>query len=513
MNLYYMKKRIAILYSGQTRSNGLNPNYNHDNLVLDSINTFFLHDRFKNKYDYDVFFSVDEIDVRKTQAFFGEHLKNIHITEKDWFMNPIEKTIQSYPFFQEKYINIDFKHCQQHTHALYQYYRLYCVYQLMKHYQKENNTTYDYFIRIRPDLRIMKDLLPLIDCIDSNDKHMIMEHDHLWMVDKELEDVFNLIERYGDYNKEVEVRNPIFKHFLKNVTEMASDQITRFCPERQLLEFINETIKNKNMVFNEAFLGITYPSYYLLYRGNGQYGYAEYNEKNKWIPYQMIEPLPSNNPETFMNETYAQACQDIFVEGIMKGKRDGVFVEIGSNHPEVHNNTFLLEKKYNWKGLMIDYLTSFQSLYETQRPKSHVILEDARTINYRKFLDDHHYPLNIDYLQMDLDVDNKSTLETFLLLNDTVFDKYKFATITFEHDIYTGNYFDTQPISRKILKERGYVLVFPNVSILWGGSYKPFEDWYVHPDLVDMTQVNKVITTDSLTCDQIRTRLKEMIRI
>jgi len=205
--------------------------------------------------------------------------------------------------------------------------------------------------------------------------------------------------------------------------------------------------------------------------------------------------------------TYSQAAQDLFVEAVMKGKRDGYFLEIGSNHPKIHNNTYLLEKKYNWRGAMVEYDRSFAPLYKMHRPNSAYILDDARVINYRKFLDSCNFPENIDYLQIDLDVNNKSTLDTFLLLNNTVFDKYKFATITFEHDIYSGNYFDTQTISRKILTDRGYVLVFPNVSVLWEGSYKPFEDWYVHPELVDMNYINKLISTDSLTVEQIKTML------
>ena len=38
--------------------------------------------------------------------------------------------------------------------------------------------------------------------------------------------------------------------------------------------------------------------------------------------------------------------------------------------------------------------------------------------------------------------------------------------------------------SRKILKDRGYLLVFSDVKhhVINNGS---FEDWYVHPDLVD----------------------------
>ena len=205
--------------------------------------------------------------------------------------------------------------------------------------------------------------------------------------------------------------------------------------------------------------------------------------------------------------SYSQAAQDLFVEAVMKGKNNGYFLEIGSNHPEIHNNTYLLEKKYNWKGVMVEYDKSFKTLYETHRPNSIYVLNDARLVDYRKILDNNNFPENMDYLQVDLDVNNKSTLDTFLLLNNTVFDKYKFATITFEHDIYTGNYFDTQNISRKILTDRGYVLVFPNVSVFWEGSYKPFEDWYVHPDLVNMNYINTLITSDSLNIEQIKNRL------
>jgi hypothetical protein len=204
-------------------------------------------------------------------------------------------------------------------------------------------------------------------------------------------------------------------------------------------------------------------------------------------------------------ETYSQAAQDLFVESLTNRKHNGYFVEIGSNHPVINNNTYLLEKKYNWRGLMIEYDNSFEQMYKEQRQNSIYEINDARLVNYKEILDKNNFPENIDYLQIDLDVDNKSTLDTLLLLNDTVFDKYKFATITFEHDIYRGNYFDTQSISRQILKDRGYTLLFPNVSVFWEGSYKPFEDWYVHPDLVDMEYANNLKSFESLNCDQIKT--------
>jgi FkbM family methyltransferase len=128
-------------------------------------------------------------------------------------------------------------------------------------------------------------------------------------------------------------------------------------------------------------------------------------------------------------------------------------------------------------------------------------------VDYRGILDRQQFPAHIDYLQIDLDVDNRSTLDTLELLNATVFDKYTFATVTFEHDYYTGDHHNTRAASRQIFASRGYVLAFPDVRVLWEGSHKPFEDWYVHPDLVDMNLVKDVLSSDSLTSDEIKKKL------
>lgn len=179
-----------------------------------------------------------------------------------------------------------------------------------------------------------------------------------------------------------------------------------------------------------------------------------------------------------------QAEQDLFVYFATGRKWLGNFLEIGSNHPITHNNTYLLESEFKWSGIMVEYLPDFLPLYKQLRPESIHIISDARTVDYRKILDDNEFPTSMDYLQIDLDVNNRSTLDTLELLDKTVFDKYKFATITFEHDVYTGNYFDTREKSREIFLQRGYVLLFPDVSLLWEGKICQFEDWYVHPDLV-----------------------------
>jgi len=202
-------------------------------------------------------------------------------------------------------------------------------------------------------------------------------------------------------------------------------------------------------------------------------------------------------------ESYSQAYQDIFVRIILKNKKQGIFLEIGGNHPSINNNTYVLEKNNNWKGLIVEYEKSFENLYIKNRKRSLYVIRDARNVDYLKIFEIYNFPKNIDYLQIDLEVDNKSTLELLFLLDKKIFNEYKFATVTFEHDIYRGDFFNTREISRNIFESRGYVLVFPDVKVMNDG-YEPFEDWYVHPDLVDMEYVNKIKTTDSLNCDEIK---------
>jgi hypothetical protein len=187
-----------------------------------------------------------------------------------------------------------------------------------------------------------------------------------------------------------------------------------------------------------------------------------------------------------------QASQDKFVCNTLKYKTNGFFVEIGSHDYIKHNNTYYLEKQLNWKGIMIDIDMNCLSNWKIHRTNSIHIINDATKIDYLKLFTDNNVPKNIDYLQIDLDVCNRSTLDCLEKLDKTIFDKYTFSTITFEHDIYTGNFFNTQNISRQIFLKRGYILVFPNISCNYLGKECIFEDWYVHPDLVDMDFVNKI---------------------
>jgi hypothetical protein len=207
-----------------------------------------------------------------------------------------------------------------------------------------------------------------------------------------------------------------------------------------------------------------------------------------------------------MSKKYlGQAAQDFFVMNVLKYKPNGHFLEIGSADPINNNNSCLLEKYLNWKGIMVEYEDKWLPLYKEHRKNSVHYIQDATTIDFKKILEENTFPQNIDYLQIDLEVENNSTLSVLKHFDESVFPFYKFATVTFEHDIYRGDFFETRKLSREIFKKHGYICVFPDVSVShkhYGGRI-PFEDWYVHPDLVDMNYILKVRKTESLSYEVI----------
>ena len=186
-----------------------------------------------------------------------------------------------------------------------------------------------------------------------------------------------------------------------------------------------------------------------------------------------------------------QAQQDKFVIHALQGKRDGYFLEIGSNHPIHSNNTYLLEDKYNWRGIMVEYDAQFLPLYKQHRPNSIHLINDASQIVYKDVFETNNAPLAMDYLQIDLEEENGSTLRTLQNLDRHIFDTYTFATVTFEHDIYCSNKHNTREISREIFAKRGYTPVFQDINN--GGIQYPYEDWYVHPTLVNTVYIQELM--------------------
>ena len=219
------------------------------------------------------------------------------------------------------------------------------------------------------------------------------------------------------------------------------------------------------------------------------------NELNKTLlSNELNKTLLSNELNKTFNEniTYnGQILQDKFVLNLLKFKKNGTFVEIGTNDPIVNNNTYLFEKNFNWKGIMIEYDDKFEQMYKQKRTSKYII-KNAEQIDFLQLLQTNNMPYNIDYLQIDLEVNNGSTINVLYHFDKYIFDIYKFAVITFEHDMYreNGKYNNTREVSRKIFEKRGYKLIFGDVN---QSHDIVFEDWYIHPNLIDEKFYTKII--------------------
>jgi FkbM family methyltransferase len=200
-------------------------------------------------------------------------------------------------------------------------------------------------------------------------------------------------------------------------------------------------------------------------------------------------------------QSKAQLRQDIFVLMETSFKREGYFVEFGAADGVHLSNTWLLEKEYNWTGILaeparvwhddlranrsakIDTDCVFAStggqieFNMTALPELSTIAQFSSTdghANSRKngdiytvptiSLDDllkrHGAPYNIDYLSIDTEGSELSIIEHF------PFDNWEIRIITVEH-----NYTAARDRIAEIMHLNGYKRKFEGLS--------KWDDWYV----------------------------------
>ena len=186
-------------------------------------------------------------------------------------------------------------------------------------------------------------------------------------------------------------------------------------------------------------------------------------------------------------KTYSQAGQDLFVMNILNYIKNGYFIDIGCNDPDIGNNTRLLED-FDWKGISFDFyeIRNFSQLRNCK-----FILGDATKHDYNFIFESNGVPKVIDYLSIDIDALSLVALKKIPL------SEYECKIITIEHDWYWyGNVLRSG--QRQILSDLGYFLLCSDV-----GGIKPdksvvfFEDWWIHPKHID---INKFI---NIKCDKL----------
>ncbi len=201
----------------------------------------------------------------------------------------------------------------------------------------------------------------------------------------------------------------------------------------------------------------------------------------------------------------SQIRQDLFVLNELDFKNNGFFIEFGAANGLDNSNTFILENKFGWDGLLAEPAKIYHqnlainrkcqiekkciwseskkklNFKETSLPGLSTIeqfsssdhhknlrkdgeLYSVETLSLNDFLCKYNAPNVIDYLSIDTEGSEYAILENFN------FDKYKFNVITVEH-----NYSKNRKKIFSLLTKNGYLRKFEELS--------QFDDWYVNSSI------------------------------
>lgn len=191
-----------------------------------------------------------------------------------------------------------------------------------------------------------------------------------------------------------------------------------------------------------------------------------------------------------VEESYAQIYQDLFILSALNGKKGGTYLEIGSGHPVLCNNTYLLESVFDWTGCAVEINSKYVEAYKAKR-KNQVICDNALNIDYSELIKNNITASSniIDYLQLDCE----PAEVTYKILLKMPLNDYKFRVITYEHDYYADVDKIYREKSRLYLANNGYILVVNDLCSDYNKRFS-FEDWWVHKDLIDKDTLSKLLS-------------------
>jgi FkbM family methyltransferase len=201
------------------------------------------------------------------------------------------------------------------------------------------------------------------------------------------------------------------------------------------------------------------------------------------------------------DKAHAERFQDLFVLFLLEEKRDGYFVEFGAMDGVTWSNTFLLENRYGWRGIVAEparrwhqqltrnraclidarcvWSKSGQQLQFNETADARFSTIDAfsgldchakyrqdgkqytvETISLGDLLKVHNAPIGIDYLSIDTEGSEYAILDSFLP------SQHDIRIITVEH-----NYTDRRSRIHGLLTSWGYKRLFEELSNQ--------DDWYI----------------------------------
>jgi FkbM family methyltransferase len=209
-----------------------------------------------------------------------------------------------------------------------------------------------------------------------------------------------------------------------------------------------------------------------------------------------------NLAQFVFSKSKSQIGQDFFVLSELDFKNSGYFVGFGATNGLDLSNTYMLEKEFNWTGILAEPALCWHkdlkmnrqckidtrcvwsesnkvlTFNETIEPVLSTIADfsssdvqhsklreggkhyDVMTISLNDLLAEHSAPFDIDYLSIDTEGSE------FEILSSLNFEKYDIKVITCEH-----NYTPARVKIHDLLTSKGYVRTKTDIS--------QFDDWYI----------------------------------
>ena len=245
------KKKIVFLFSGNARTSPFNLNTNNRNQkILDSYNQYIFTESFKQKYDYAVYITSDDIHLQDTIQYFSENnIKNIHLLDKDYYLNSKSDT-KPPEYYLDKYNQKDWTNHDKYEGSIHQHYKILDCYQMANN--NGSLAQVDYIVRIRLDVVIEKDIQEVISRIeDSSDVEIVIDWDFFALGKPSIMEWYcnGLENNYGNYNYNVPV--PTFFPVMQDYLEVDKKRWT-YAAERQLFEMLYDYCNKHNLDINKT---------------------------------------------------------------------------------------------------------------------------------------------------------------------------------------------------------------------------------------------------------------------
>jgi hypothetical protein len=175
----------------------------------------------------------------------------------------------------------------------------------------------------------------------------------------------------------------------------------------------------------------------------------------------------------------AQLGQDRFVSMLLEEKRGGTFFDIGAGEPQRISNTFVLERRFGWRGVLCDIGTC--GALSIERGAGNIVHGDALTLDVGSSFAILQKDGWVDFLSLDLE---PPELTFLMLMRIMSHPEGRFRVACVEHDEYrdgaSGEH--RRDAMRAIMLRRGYLHV-QHVGMRGpDGKANMIEDWWIHSE-------------------------------